>query len=161
LGEQQAGKADMLTAIGICREQGLALELQLFEATYAEALSKMGHMEPGLEVLDRAFALSQRTGQRWHDAELNRLRGDFLLRRDPFNTAPAEEALLNAIAIAQQRKARSFELRAALSLVKLYQSTGRPVDAHAVLARALEGFSPTPEFPEIEEAQTLLAALQS
>ena len=57
------------------------------------------------------------------------------------------------------QKARGFELRAALSLAKLYQSTGRPADAHAVLAPALEGFSPTPEMPEIAEAEALLAAL--
>jgi hypothetical protein len=50
-------------------------------------------------------------------------------------------------------------LLAALSLAKLYQSTGRPADAHAVLARALEGFSPTPEMPEIAEAQVLLSQL--
>jgi SAM domain (Sterile alpha motif) len=61
--------------------------------------------------------------------------------------------------VAQQQKARSFELRAALSLAKLYQSTGRAADAHAVLAPALEGFSPTPEFPEIAEARGVLAAL--
>ena len=47
----------------------------------------------------------------------------------------------------QQQKARSFELQAALSLAKLYQSTGRPADAHAVLAPALEGFSPTLGIP--------------
>ena len=46
-----------------------------------------------------------------------------------------------------------------LALAKLYQSTNRAADAHAVLAQALEGFSPTPEFPEIAEAQTLLATL--
>jgi hypothetical protein len=45
-------------------------------------------------------------------------------------------------------------------LAKLYQSTGRPADAHGVLAPALEGFSPTSEFPEIEEAQALLATLK-
>jgi len=81
------------------------------------------------------------------------------LKRDPANTAPAEEAFLTAITIAQQQKARSFEVRAALSLARLYRSTGRAADAHAVLAPALEGFSPTLEFPEIAEAQTLLAAL--
>ena len=90
---------------------------------------------------------------------MHRIRGEILLKRDPANTAPAEEAFLTAIAVAQQQKARSFELRAALSLAKLYQSTGRAADAHAVLAPALEGFAPTPEFPEIAEAQALLAAL--
>jgi hypothetical protein len=64
-----------------------------------------------------------------------------------------------AIEIAKQQGSRSFGLRAALSLAKLYQSTGRSSDAHAVLAPALEGFSPTSEMPEIAEAQALLAAL--
>ena len=86
-------------------------------------------------------------------------RGEILLKRDPANPAPAEEAFLTAIAVAKQQGTRSFELRAALALAKLYQSTGRPADAHAVLAPALEGFAPTPEMPEIAEAQALLAAL--
>ena len=91
------------------------------------------------------------------DAELHRARGEILLKHDPTNPAPAEEAFLTAIAVAKQQGARSFELRAALSLAKLYQSTRRPADAHAVLAPALEGFPPTPEMPEIAEAQGLLA----
>ena len=62
-------------------------------------------------------------------------------------------------AIAQQQKARSFRLQAAFSLAKLYQSTGRTADARAVLAPALEGFSPMPEFPELAEAQMLLVIL--
>ena len=87
------------------------------------------------------------------------MRGEILLKPDPTNPAPAKEAYLTAIAVAKQQGARSFELRAALSLAKLYQSTGRPANAHAILAPALEGFSPTPEMPEIAEAQALLAAL--
>jgi hypothetical protein len=51
-------------------------------------------------------------------------------------------------------------LLASLALAKLYQLTNRPVDAHAVLAPALEGFAPTPEMPQIAEAQALLAVLQ-
>ena len=79
------------------------------------------------------------------------------LRKTRRTLAPAEDAFLTAIAIAQPQKARSFELRATLSLARLYRATGRPADAHAVLAPALEGFSPTPEMPEIAEAQALLA----
>ena len=82
-------------------------------------------------------------------------------KRDPANPAPAEEAFLTAIAVAKQQGTRSFELRAALSLAKLYQSTARPAEAHAVLAPALEGFSPTPEMPEIAEAQALLVAIEA
>ena len=82
-----------------------------------------------------------------------------LLKRDPASPAPAEEAFQAAIAVAKQQGTRSFGLRAALALARLYQSTARPVDAHAVLAPAIEGFTPTPEMPEIAEAQALLAAL--
>jgi predicted ATPase len=64
-----------------------------------------------------------------------------------------------AIAIAQSQKARSFELRAALSLAKLSRAANRDADAHAVLAPAVEGFPRTQQFPELTEAHTLLMAL--
>ncbi len=92
---------------------------------------------------------------------MHRVRGEILLRLDPANVAPAEEAFLTAIAVAKQQATRSFELRAALALAKLYRLTGRAANAHAVLAPALEGFSPTPEMPEIAEAQTLLVAIEA
>ena len=68
--------------------------------------------------------------------------------------------ILTAIAVAKQQGTRSFELRAALSLAKLYRATGRDADAHAVLAPALAGFSPTPEFPEIAEALEIMANIE-
>jgi predicted ATPase len=110
--------------------------------------------------IDEALALAQQTGERWTDAFLHRIRGEVLLKLDSPNTATAEDAFLTAIAIAQHQKAKSFELRAALSLAKLYQSAGRAADADAVLVSALQGFSPTPEFPEIERAQRLRDALR-
>jgi predicted ATPase len=69
--------------------------------------------------------------------------------------------LLSAIAIVQSQKARSFELRAALSLAKLYRAANRDADAHAALAPAVEGFPPTQLVFELTEAQALLAALSS
>jgi predicted ATPase len=90
---------------------------------------------------------------------MHRIRGEILLKRDPANTGAAEQSLQTAIAIAQSQKARSFELRAALSLAKLYRAANRDADAHAVLTMAVEGFPPTRQFPELSEAQTLLAAL--
>ena len=82
-----------------------------------------------------------------------------LLRRAPANSASAEDAFLAAIAIAQQQGTRSFELRAALALAKLYQSTSRPAEAHAVLVPALEDFAPDSEMPEVGEGLALLAVL--
>jgi hypothetical protein len=66
------------------------------------------------------------------------------------------EVRKTSIAMARQQGARSYQLLAALSLAKLYQSTSRAAKARAIFAPALDGFSPTPEMPQIEKAQALL-----
>ena len=141
------------------RQQNVLFFDGLLKIALAEAEAEAGDLDRALAILDEALATAERTGFRAFEAELHRARGEILLQRDPANSAPAEEAFLTAIAVAKQQGTRSFELRAALALAKLYQSTARPAEAHAVLAPALEGFSPTPEMPEIAEAQALLAAL--
>ena len=146
-------------ALAEYRGQGNKLYTPLFQGLLAELEAEGRDVDDALQRIDEALALASQTGERWTDAPLHRIRGAILLKRDPADPVPAEEAFLAAIAIAQAQKARSYELRASLSLAKLYQSTGHLADAHAVLAPALEGFSPTPEMPEIAEAQTLLVAL--
>jgi predicted ATPase len=160
-GVESAGAtlAEMRRGLAICREQGVGNFIPFLKTLLAEAEAEAGELGAALATVDDVIAETERTGQRWNESDTLRVRGEILLRRDPANTAPAEEAFLSAIAVAREQKARSFELRAALALAKLYQSRGRAADAHAVLAPALEGFSPMPEFPEIEQAQTLLAAL--
>ena len=111
-------------------------------------------------TIETATTICERTGERWYLAEFSRVRGDILLRQEAPDVERAAEALLEPPSPIARPKARAvWSLRASLSLAKLYQSTGRPVDAHAVLAPALDGFSPTTELPEIAEAQSLLTAL--
>ena len=110
-------------------------------------------------MIDEALAISQEGGDRLYDSNLHRLRGNILLKRDPANPDPAGAAFKTSLAIAKQQGARTFDLLASLALAKLYQSTGRPVEARAVLVPALEGFSPTPEMPAIAKAQALLQRL--
>ena len=131
----------------------------LLKIALAEAEARAGDPDRAVAIFDEALATCDRLGHRAFEAELHRARGEILLRRDPANPASAEEAFQTAIAVAKWQGTRSFELRAALALAKLYQSTGRPAEAHAVLGPALEGFSPTPEMPEIAEAQALFEAL--
>ena len=153
------GPRDMLRGIELLREQNILPFDGLFKIALANAEARTGEVDRALAILDEALATSERTGHGTFDAELHRARGEMLLKRDPATLAPAEEALLTAIAVSKQQSTRSFGLRAALPLARLYQSTGRPTEAHAVLAPALEGFASTPEMPEIAEAQALLAAL--
>jgi predicted ATPase len=148
----------MRRGLAINQEQGRNLVLPSFEAVLAEAEARAGETDAGLRRLDDALDELERTEQRWYEAELYRIRGEILLKHDPADTAAAEQSLQTAIAIAQSQKARSFELRAALSLAKLYRAANRDADAHAVLAPAVEGFPPTQQFPELAEAQALVAA---
>ena len=117
-----------------------------------------GRRQAALGVIDEALALVGETGEHWFDAGLHRIRGEILIKQNPADPAHAEAVFLAAIAVSRQQKARSFGLRAALSLAKLYQSTNRPTEAHDVLGPALQGFSPTPEFPQIAEAMRFVAA---
>ena len=149
----------MLGGAESLRQQNVLVFDGLFKIALAEAEARVGDSGRAVAILDEGLATCDRTGHRAFEAELHRRRGELLLERDPADAAAAEEAFQSAIAVAHEQSARSFGLRAALSLAKLYQSTARRADAHSVLAPALEGFSPTAEMPEIAEAQTLLAAL--
>jgi class 3 adenylate cyclase/predicted ATPase len=153
------GLEDMRRGAEVLREQNVVLYDGLLKILLAETEARAGDVDRALAVLDEGLATCGRTGYRSFEAELRRVRGDMLLKRDPTNPAPPEDALRSAIAVAQRQGTRSFELRAALSLAKLYQSTGRSLDAHAILAPALEGFVPSPEMQEIAEAMSLSARL--
>jgi class 3 adenylate cyclase/predicted ATPase len=153
------GVVDMRRGIQLQRDQNALTFDGLHKIALAEAEACAGDVDRAIAVIEEAVATCERTEYRAFEAELHRVRGEMLLLRDTSDPAPAEEALRSAIGVAKQQGTRSFELRAALALAKLYQATGRPADAHAVLAPALEGFSPSLEMPEIAEAQALLAAL--
>ena len=96
----------------------------LVRIALAEAEARAGDVERAITTIDEALETVDRTGCRAFEAALHRVRGEMLLKRDRANFPPAEEALHSDIAIAKQQAARSFSLRAALSLAKLYQSTG-------------------------------------
>jgi predicted ATPase len=128
---------------------GLLAELEALTRGYDSALAR----------IDQGLAMADETGEHFTDSYLHRLRGEVLLTCSPASPVPAEKAFRTAIAIARGQGARGYELLASLSLAKLYQSMDRPAEARAVLVPALEGFSPTPEMPQIAEAQALLEQL--
>ena len=117
-----------------------------------------------LLIRDEARHLAVNFGklqERWSDAELYRIRGDILLKRDPANTAPAEEAFQTAIAIAQKQKARSLELRAAMSLAQLWRDQGKREEARGLLAPVYGWFTEGFETIDLKEAKALLDELAS
>ena len=157
-GLPEIGLLTMRRAAALLQHDGVGAFHPLVKTALAEGEARTGGTEAALATIEQALEEFSRTGQRWFDAETHRIRGDILVKRDPSNPAPAEDAFLTAIAIAHAQNSRSFELRAALSLAKLYRAIGRDADAHAALGPALKDFVPTREFPEIGEAVDFAAA---
>jgi hypothetical protein len=154
-----AATAEFRRELAACSDQGATINMAFFQALLAQIEMDTMGAETALKRIDDAMALAGQGDNRCYLAFIHRLRGEILLKHDPSNSAPAEEAFRTAIDVARQQSARSFGLQATLALAKLYQSISRAADAHDVLARALEGFSPTLELPEIAEAQALMERL--
>ena len=146
--------------LAACSDQGATINMAFFQALLAQLETDTMSAETALKRIDDAATLAGQGDNRCYLSFIHRLRGEILLKRYPSNSLPAEEAFRTAINVARQQSARSLGLQAALALAKLLRSTGQAAEAHAVLAAALEGFSPTLEMPEIAEAQALVARLE-
>ena len=161
LGNTQRGLDDFRKSLADYRDQGNRVIVPGFLGALARLEATAQNYERALALIDEALVMSQEGGDRLYDSNLHRLRGNILLKPEPANPAQAEDAFKTSLAIAKQQGARSFELLASLALAKLYQSTDRLVEAHAVLAPALVGFSPTAEMPVIAKALELVAAIKA
>jgi len=129
-----------------------------FLALLAEALGREGQIEEGLSVLTEALALMHRTGEAFHGAELHRLQGEFLMRHEAADVASreAEACFCQALTIARRQKAKSLELRAAMSLTRIYRQQGRQAEARPMLAECYDWFTEGFDTPDLQEARALL-----
>ena len=159
LRNREQGAALMREGLDSLRQQGFALLTPLLYTRFAELQAELGEVDAALATLDQTLAEVERSGHRSFDAEVHRFRGEILLKSDHSNATAAEAALQTAVSIARQQAAPTFVLRAALSLARLRQATGRCADARTVLAPALEGFTLSASMPEIAEAQALMERL--
>jgi class 3 adenylate cyclase/predicted ATPase len=158
-GDPDAGALGLRRALASYLAQGNKSGAPSFYGLLAELEAARFDQESALAAVDAGLAIAEDTGEHYTDPYLYRLRGEIFLMQSPGDSVPAEEAFQTAVAIANRQGARGYALLASLSLAKLYQSIGRRDDPRAILAPALEGFSPTPEMPEIAGAQALLGPL--
>ena len=128
-------------------------------ALLAESHGTLGQPEAGLTVLTEALALVDTTGERWHEPELYRLKGELLLQQSSDNQAEAESCFHHAISIAQNQQAKSWELRAATSLARLWQQQGKQDEARQVLGDVYGWFTEGFDTADLQDAKTLLDAL--
>jgi predicted ATPase len=119
----------------------------------------MEQPETGLTALAEALTLVDTTGERVWEPELYRLKGALLLQQSSDNHTEAEACFQQAITIAQSQQAKSFELRAATSLARLWQQQGKRQEAHALLAPVYEWFTEGFDTADLKDAKALLDEL--
>src|SRR5262249_27114289 len=169
-GQGAAGVAQMRHGLAAVQAMGAVIEWPLYLATLAEGYGGEGQAEAGLEVLAEAFAHINNTGVRFYEAEVYRLTGTLTLQQckvqgskvtvtTPHAEAEAEECLWKAIESARRQHAKSLELRAVMSLARLWQRQGKKKQAHQRLAQIYNWFTEGFDTADLQEAKTLLAEL--
>jgi predicted ATPase len=110
-------------------------------------------------VLTEALTLVDTTGERWYEPELHRLKGQLLLQQSSDNSTEVENCFHHALEIARNQQAKSFELRAATSLARLWQQQGKRQEAHDLLTPVYNWFTEGFDTADLQEAKAMLDAL--
>jgi class 3 adenylate cyclase/tetratricopeptide (TPR) repeat protein len=155
-GDRTGGLSEMRRGWSLLHENDCYLCEPFWGMQVAVASAEAGQRETGLEILRELIAWAEQTGQHWLDAELHRVRGEFLLRDGPPNVSAAEDAFNRALEIARSQQTKTFELRSALGLARLYIMDGRAAAVSELLAPVLVDFGTGQDLPEINEAEELL-----
>jgi len=158
-GEAQGGIEQMHQSMHAFRATGAEVLRPYFLALLAEAHGTMRNPEAGLRVLGEALMFTETTRVVWYEPELYRLKGELLLQQNSDNQAEAETCFQQAMTVAQNQQAKSFELRAAISLARLWQQHGKHQEAHDLLAPVYGWFTEGFDTADLIDARMLLDEL--
>jgi len=158
-GQSTAGPAQLHQGLAALLATGQRLTQPLCLVLLAEAVGYAGRVEEGLRLLAEALAAFETTGRGDMLAEAYRLQGEFLLRQVVSDVAQAEACFQQALATARRQQAKSWELRAAMSLSRLWQQQGKRDEARELLAPIYGWFTEGFDTADLQEAKALLAEL--
>jgi predicted ATPase len=169
-GEKETGIAQMHHWLTVWQAMGAELFRSLYLGSLADVCGQGGQAEAGLARVGEALAGVDKTGERWLEAMLHRLNGEFLSARkggelqaggSGENTEKAEVCLLQAIEVARKQQAKSLELPAVVSLARLWQQQGLHQEAHEVLSEIYHWFSEGFDTKDWQQAKALLDELST
>ena len=158
-GQGEVGLAQVHQGITAVPATGAALFAPYLCTLLADISAHLGHTDDSLQALAEAHTLVEQHEDRCWEAVVCRLRGVVLLRQPGTQPAEAEAWLQRALDVARRQEAKSLELRAAMSLARLWQQQGKQADAHELLAPVYAWFTEGFDTADLREAQVLLEAL--
>jgi predicted ATPase len=158
-GQVEEGIAQMRQGLTAWQATGAEVDRPYYLALLAEGYGKAGQAEAGLHVLAEALAVMEAIEDRYYTAELYRLQGELLLARAVEQPTEAETCFHHALDVARQQQAKSWELRAAMSLSRLWQRQGKRAEARELLTPIYGWFTEGFDTVDLQEAKALLVAL--
>jgi predicted ATPase len=158
-GQAQEGSEQLTQGLTAWRASGAEIARPYWLMRIAEAHGRLGAPAAGLTVLTEALALVDTTGERLYESELYRCKGVLLLQKSSDNQAEAEDCFQHALEIARSQQAKSWELRAATSLARLWQQQGKRQEAHDLLAPVYNWFTEGFDTADLKDAKALLDEL--
>jgi predicted ATPase len=159
-GDAVAGVAHIHQGLGAVHSKGRKVYRPYDLALLAEASGQAGQPEAGLTALAEAVTLVAATEERWWEAEVCRLQGVLLLQRSRADAGQAEACFQQALDVARRQQAKALELRAALSLARLWQGQQKRAAARQLLAASYSWFTEGLDTADLQEAKALLAELE-
>jgi predicted ATPase len=143
------------------RSGGATLETPLVLSGLAKAHAKLGQFDDALRCIEEALTAAETSGERWSEADIHRLAGEIALASPERNWNKAQDHFQRALAIARDQKARSWELRAAMSLARLWRDQSKRAEALELLTPVYSWFTEGFDTLDLREAKTLLDELAS
>jgi serine/threonine protein kinase/predicted ATPase len=141
------------------RATGAEVRVPSYLGMLGDAYTQLAHFEDAHKVLDEALAVAEKNDDRCHEAELHRLQGELVLAESPDRLSDAEACFRRAIETARCQQSKGWELRATISLARLWQRQGRRGDAHTALAAVYGTYTEGLTTPDLADAKGLLESL--
>jgi class 3 adenylate cyclase/predicted ATPase len=146
---------------GVRSAGGATISLPTNLSWLAVAHARIGHFDEACRCIDEALTLMERTKERWFEAEVNRIAGEIALMSPKPDATKAETYFEGALAVARQQQAKSWELRAAMSMARLWRDQGKQDEARDLLAPVYGWFTEGFDTLDLKEAKALLEQLAS
>jgi predicted ATPase len=155
----EEGIAQVRQGVAAYRATGAGLDHPHCLVLLARGYKEIGQIEDGLNTLVEVLAVINNSGERYYETELHRLQGELLLKHITPDAPQAEACLHHALDVARHQQAKSMELRAAMSLARLWQQQGKRQEAHDLLAPVYGWFTEGFDTADLQEAKVLLEKL--
>jgi predicted ATPase len=159
-GEASCAVNSIVPSMAAFRSTGSTVSTPLILSGLAKAYTELGQFEDARRCIGEAITVGETTGERWNEADIYRTAGEIALLSPDRDAAKAEIHFEHALQIARAQQARSWELRAAISMARLWRDQGKRQESRDLVAPIYGWFTEGFDTLDLKEAKSLLDELE-